>query len=295
MLSRRLASAVVLIAVFTLLCWLDCQHHFGLPGLWLLPVGILACVTSSVELVRLVFTAQDKPVTWTIHLGVLMVFSAAAAPIFWAGQPTNLDFRWPVVTLALAVMLVLVSEMSRYQQPGNVSVRIALAVFVICYVGVFMSFFVGLRTIGGNRQGMVALLSVIVIVKLSDITAYVFGHLVGRRKLAPTLSPGKTVEGAIGGLASACLGAWLMLHLAGPMLVPEWSPAGPLWCSIVYGLVVGLAGMIGDLTVSLIKRDARQKDSGTWLPGMGGTLDLVDSLLAAAPVAYACWILGLVG
>jgi phosphatidate cytidylyltransferase len=71
--------------------------------------------------------------------------------------------------------------------------------------------------------------------------------------------------------------------------------AAPAWGWLAYGLIVGVAGMLGDLAESLIKRDLGRKDSSDWMPGFGGVLDVLDSILFAAPVAYLCWALGLVG
>ena len=136
----------------------------------------------------------------------------------------------------------------------------------------------------------------IIAVKMGDTGAYTVGRLFGRQKLAPRLSPGKTVEGAVGAILFACAGAWLSFRFLGSSMVfPAWKPpnsiAGGWW---VYGLILGNAGMFGDLAESLIKRDVGRKDSSTWMPGFGGILDILDSLLLAAPVAWYCWSWGIV-
>jgi phosphatidate cytidylyltransferase len=123
-------------------------------------------------------------------------------------------------------------------------------------------------------------------VKASDIAAYAVGSLVGRHRMAPVVSPGKTWEGAAAALMAAVAVAWLVCEQAsgtGP------KPAGGF---AVFGLTVGIAGIAGDLSESLVKRDLHAKDSGVALGGMGGFLDLVDSLLLAAPVAWVLWTLG---
>ncbi len=143
-----------------------------------------------------------------------------------------------------------------------------------------------LRSLNEGVAGVLMLLATITVVKFGDIGAYTVGRLIGRHKLAPHLSPGKTIEGAIGGLAASAFGAWLVLAWIWPRAV-GFKPIHvdvDEWLS--FGILVGLAGMMGDLAESLLKRDAAMKDSSRWLPGFGGVLDIVDSLLFAAPVAY---------
>jgi phosphatidate cytidylyltransferase len=131
------------------------------------------------------------------------------------------------------------------------------------------------------------------VVKMSDVGAYTVGRLAGRHKLAPVLSPGKTIEGALGGLLFACLGSWIALRWVLPAMTGAVAVYSN-WGWLVYGLLVGLAGILGDLAESLIKRDVGRKDSSDWLPGFGGVLDMLDSVLLAAPVAYLCWAFGVV-
>jgi phosphatidate cytidylyltransferase len=127
-------------------------------------------------------------------------------------------------------------------------------------------------------RGWIAYL--LVVTKITDIGAYFAGSLWGRRKLAPQISPGKTVEGAIFGLASA-VSASYVFHLFSQgrsfqLTTLEW---------VSFGLILGAIGQFGDLSESLLKRDANKKDSNT-LPGLGGVLDAVDSLLFNTPILY---------
>jgi phosphatidate cytidylyltransferase len=205
------------------------------------------------------------------------------------------------------LLLAVVGEMRRFDAAGSSTVHLALASLSILYVGGLLGMFVQLRLLdgglgdhpdqNGNRYGLIAWLSLVIVVKSSDIGQYVVGRMFGRHKLAKMLSPGKTWEGAIGGISFALLGAWFSL---GPLARILGCPSGrgwPAWLSgcCCYAVLVGIAGIVGDLTESMLKRDAGVKDSSHWLPGFGGVLDLLDSLLVAAPVAYALWFAGLVG
>jgi phosphatidate cytidylyltransferase len=165
----------------------------------------------------------------------------------------------------------------------------------VVYVGFLGSFLVALRLIGDNETGMTAVVSCLLVVKMSDIGAFAFGRLLGANKLAPRLSPGKTIEGAIGGVATACVVSWAFFRFAAPQMMPALADAPPTYlATMLYGLILAAAAMIGDLAESLLKRDMQQKDSSTWLRGLGGVLDIMDSVLIAAPAAYLCWQWGLI-
>jgi phosphatidate cytidylyltransferase len=117
----------------------------------------------------------------------------------------------------------------------------------------------------------------------TDIGAYSFGRMFGKRKLMPSVSPGKTVAGALGGLVASVASCWFYVTvILRPFGQLTLSPIG----MIVFALAIGIAGQTGDLAESLLKRDAGVKDSSSLLPGHGGILDRFDSLLFALPVAY---------
>jgi phosphatidate cytidylyltransferase len=148
---------------------------------------------------------------------------------------------------------------------------------------------------------MLALVSLIAIVKMSDTGQYAIGRVLGRHKLAPLVSPGKTWEGVMGGALFAIVGAFLVFGWAAPYIMGTpnksadfFADTGRVVRVAIYALLVAAAGILGDLAESLLKREAGIKDSSTWMPGFGGLLDLLDSLLVAAPVAYLLWALGLV-
>lgn len=154
-------------------------------------------------------------------------------------------------------------------------IGIALTLFGILYVSWFLSFAVKMRYLEGGAMWVAYLLSV---TKSGDIGAYVFGSLLGRHPLIPHVSPKKSVEGLFGGLALSLAVSLLF----GPYLPRDWSAAH----LAILGVLLGIVGQIGDLSESLMKRFCKAKDSGAVLPGMGGVLDAVDSILFTAPIFY---------
>ena len=140
-----------------------------------------------------------------------------------------------------------------------------------------------------NSVGMISLILLIATVKMSDAWAYFTGKSFGKHKLIPRLSPGKTVEGAIGAIFGGWFAAAIVVFLVAPYVFGTTIDK-PWWWFLVFGFLVTLAGMIGDLAESLLKRDAQCKDSSSWLPGLGGILDIIDSLVFAAPMSYFLWL-----
>jgi len=158
--------------------------------------------------------------------------------------------------------------------------------FPILFVGLPFAFVVALRTVPG-QNGPDLLLLAMLCVTLSDTGAYYVGSLIGSHRMAPTISPKKTWEGAAGGVLGSVAGAtiahlWFFQRL-------------PISHAIALGILLCAAGILGDLAESVLKRSAGVKDSSALLPGHGGVLDRVDSLLVAAPVLYYYWIVLLAG
>jgi phosphatidate cytidylyltransferase len=302
LLKLRLLSATIIISGLLGLLYLDAQYSWGAPGVWLLPLALVVAVMMVYELVDLWRERSDRPTAWPLYVGAPLTVLLAAAPIWWtlSGEPFPADslvgrLGWPLVGSCVGVALAFSAEMARYTQPGRSTGSIALSVLAIGYAGLLVSFLVSLRLLPDPQWGLVAVVSVIVVVKLSDTGAYFTGRALGRHKMSPVLSPKKTVEGALGGLAAAGLGAWLCRGALVPALVASDQGRGALANWLLYGLVLAVSGMLGDLAESLLKRDAQRKDSSSWLPGLGGILDILDSLVFAAAPAYFCWASGLVG
>jgi phosphatidate cytidylyltransferase len=150
------------------------------------------------------------------------------------------------------------------------------------YLGLLGSFFAKL---GLHFLRVDVLLLTIFVPKGGDIGAYAFGSLFGRHKMTPLLSPKKTWEGFAGGLLGSVLVAIGIHVLAPTMRIGNGFRFGYLE-AVIFGVIVSVVGILGDLAESLIKRDAGAKDAATSIPGFGGLLDVVDSVLFSAPVVY---------
>jgi phosphatidate cytidylyltransferase len=179
----------------------------------------------------------------------------------------------PIVVLALIVAAGVLSLAAGPPDPA-VLARAAIAFMAPLYVGLPLGAIARVRVLHGPQ--VVGVLAVLVIV--SDSAQYFVGRAIGRRRLAPLISPAKTVEGALGGvLAAAITGATL-----GDWWIPGVTPAS----GALLGLLVATFGIVGDLFESLLKRGAGMKDSSSLIPGHGGVLDRIDSWLFAGPVYY---------
>ena len=139
-----------------------------------------------------------------------------------------------------------------------------------------------------GHTGRMMILYLVAVVKMSDVGAFFTGRSLGRHKLFPRLSPKKTIEGLAGGIVSSVVVSLLFFWLTGGAL---GSIQFGLIDAIALGIILPIVGVFGDLFESLLKRAAGMKDSGTLIPGMGGVLDVLDSLLFGAPVLYAYVVL----
>ncbi|MEM9186400.1 MAG: phosphatidate cytidylyltransferase [Planctomycetota bacterium] len=317
MLSSRLILGFFLVALMVGVAWLD--FHAWRPGVYLAPLGVLSVWLGAGELVRLfeenAATAATTdtppgerlaPSRYVVVTGATLTMLISFAPALWATYPADCPVGragWVAIGLAAGVLLAVAVELARFQQPGVATIRLAQAVLAIAYCGGLMGFAAQLRLLGGGqwgddgRWGMLALLSLIAVVKANDTGAYAAGRVFGKHPMTPRLSPGKTWEGFVSGALFSVAAAAICLGPLADYLRCSPAMANPAWAlgAVAYGLVVGAAGVLGDLTISLLKRDSRLKNSSTWMPGFGGVLDVLDSILFAAPIAYLFWVAGVVG
>ncbi len=200
------------------------------------------------------------------------------------GAARGLDFELAILVLFLVVMFA--RQMFAGIQDRKPLQTMAYSIFGLLWIPWMFNFttkilFLAPRGPEGDPTGQFYVLFLVAVTKFSDMGAYVFGSVLGRHPFVPHISPKKTWEGFAGALFSSVAAAWGLYAL-----IPEKLSAFRLVDVIVLGLLLGFAAVIGDLAESIVKRSAHSKDSGAILPGIGGTLDLIDSLLFTAPILY---------
>ncbi len=256
-------------------------------------LGALLAVAAALgahELLALASAGGARPVRWlAVAASSLLVLLAAHEPVFavWSGRAMTL-----VVVLLLATGCTVVFSRRIEEKP---LLSMAATVLAPIYTGGTLAFAVLLRhapeamgTVPAQRwEGAALVLLPLAITWAGDSAAFFVGRSIGRTRLAPRVSPGKTVEGGVGGLvASVAAGAAAGFLLRGFGTFPMSPLAGG-----AIGLVLGAAAQAGDLVESVLKREAGVKDSGAILPGHGGALDRLDALFFTVPLAYGLLVL----
>lgn len=290
-LSRRLLSAAALLGALALLLYV-------LPSVVSVAVLVALAVLGMLEF-YVILNAAGIPafrILGTIAgvcLLLVSYLSANGAGLGLAALPLQDDL--PMALLTAIVFAVCVRQFPQKNNPQPLP-TIACTMLGIMYVPFLLAFVLRLAfhwdpTPWSSPFGPTAralLLYLIIVVKMSDVGAYAVGSTLGRHKLFPRISPGKTWEGLAGGLAAGILASvvfcWMVRNSPGENPLRLLHLGG--WHPWILGAVLGIVGVIGDLVESLLKRSAGFKDSGTILPGMGGMLDVLDSLLFAAPALF---------
>lgn len=290
MLAWRLLVSTILIPVLIGIFWLDANSGARAP--WLLGLSLLLAARAAWELCQLLRVRSVFPHT-PIAIVCTLAVVAAAWIVHWQRDSTHADPTLAALgfvgfTYAMCVLAALLKGAIAYREPGTTIEALGAELLVISYVGVLLATTAQLRWVAGAGAGYLVLGSLVVAAKCGDIGAYTAGRLFGKRKMAPRLSPGKTWAGFVGALIGAGLGAMLWFAVA-PRTIDDSWPIVPWYWGALYGVILGLVGLIGDLCESLIKRDVGQKDAASLFPGFGGLLDLLDSILYAGPVALLLW------
>ena len=254
--TRILSALILLILVIGTICFLP-------------PIGtvVLACIAAVLAFLEYASLAALLGAQVPRVVGSAAVLAACVS----SGVP-----GLPVDVVLMTAMIAIGALAVGAAQPGPATLRdSAAAVLPIVYIALPLGALAAVRTVGG-RQAILLLLGVIVV---SDSAQYYTGRALGRRPLAPAISPKKTLEGAIGGLVFGTLAM-----IVGGRLT--FSSAQVTLLALTGAVVVAL-GIVGDLFESMLKRSAGVKDSSALIPGHGGVLDRIDSWLFAAPVYYA--------
>jgi phosphatidate cytidylyltransferase len=303
LLRWRLISSAVILSVLLALVALDYRQALGAaPGLWLLPVLLAVSMLGTEEVLALFAAKGHRPVAWVPYLGNVLITLAACLPMLFqlAGRTFPPIARWDRSagrwwSSALAAAGVLAAEMQRFKRPGRATVDAALGIFTLVYIGLLGSFLALLRQYDSNSWGMAALVSMLLVVKDGRCGGVLLRQESGPKQDGPDPKPrqdmGRGHRRRIGGVPGV---VGLFQFLAPAMIGSTYEPP-PLFASLAYGAILAFAGMLGDLAESLLKRDMERKDSSSWIPGLGGVLDIVDAILVAAPIAWLCWVFGLVG
>ncbi|MBL0939859.1 MAG: phosphatidate cytidylyltransferase [Gemmatimonadaceae bacterium] len=239
------------------------------------------------EFYRIARGAGEAPLS-----GVGIVLSALI-PLAVHGQFLGV-INVPLVVLPLVVVGILALTIWMRGVDGRPLGAASTTLFGALYTGGTLAFVYALRYHNyavGDAAGALVVLFPIILTWASDIGAYFSGRLIGGRKLMPSVSPGKTVAGAIGAIVFTVLTAYAFTT---GLLRPQAQLAFTPWGLVLFGVIVSVVAQVGDLAESLIKREGGVKDSGSIFPGHGGVLDRLDSLFFVLPVAYALYDLLLI-
>ncbi len=210
----------------------------------------------------------------------VVLWAYLAIPIqylFIADQWYGMFIIWiPVyVFLFLPGRMVLIGETHGFvRAAGTIQWGLMTTVFAVGHIAYLL---VLPDDVNPNGGGPGLVLFLVFLTEFNDVAQFLWGKSLGRHKAVPTVSPGKTLEGLLGGVATTVVLAWL--------LAPWLTPLGTLQ-AVIAGLVIGISGFIGDVVISAVKRDIGVKDSGSVLPGHGGILDRLDSLTYTAPLFF---------
>ncbi|WFB37522.1 CDP-archaeol synthase [Kiritimatiellota bacterium B12222] len=247
----------------------------SLVALVLLGVTVLAVL----EMVQMMTTAGYPALKWTSLAAVLLWI----AGVYFAGSGCRVMDSVPQFMPVIVVWAVTLGCLFRKDQSQSLAKLTGSFLTIVYVAGLIQFMFMLLNSGQGDQDGRSLLLYGILVIKFTDMGAYFVGSAMGKHKMIPTISPAKTWEGVVGGVVVAtCVSSLLMFLYGYQMSGISFSALDGL----VLGVSLAVMGVVGDLVESMLKRAAGVKDSGSWLKGMGGILDVLDSLIFALPVLY---------
>lgn len=277
-LAKRVITALVLAPVALGVIYLG-----GLPLATFLAAVSVGCAWEFFRLARQTGVDPLDPLGLPLAGAIPLAVYAAAVGLYT-----------PSLAVPAVAMLTILSAVIWVRGTAGRPIGAAAAtVLGALYTGGLLSFGYALREhpyAVGDRAGTALVAFPLVLTWASDIGAYAVGRTIGGRKLIPSVSPGKTVSGALGGLVVTVIAAWAYARF---VLTPTALLTMSVQGAMVFGAIISVAAQVGDLTESLFKREANMKDSSRLIPGHGGLLDRLDSLLFVLPVAYLLfdWLL----
>jgi phosphatidate cytidylyltransferase len=195
----------------------------------------------------------------------------------------SMQFHWQFLPPTMFFLAILILFALHFREKTGAVIDLAVSAFGLLYIALPMGMILGILFLPMKDDGRIWVAYLLAVTKMTDIGAYFGGSLWGRRKLAPRISPSKTIEGAFFGLFLAITVSFVFYLLGDGIPSLNFHLTSAEW--ICLGLILGCIGQFADLAESLLKRDANKKDSNI-LPGLGGVLDAVDSLLFNAPIVY---------
>ena len=289
MLGKRLLSSAVIVPLLT-------AGMLFLPSGALLALLIVVSVVAMFEFYKVLDHASIPGFRFVgATCGTLIILTTYMGFRWHAGEDPNASVvraaEWRSFAIMCTVFILMVRQ---FPQKNNAQPlpTIACTLLGVLYLPFLLSFFVQLGLFADNidwhtplfgRAGFYLAFYVLLVAKMTDTGAFFTGMLIGRHKLFPRLSPAKTWEGFSGGIVTGMVTSVVYFHFTGDRL---GAVRVNLFHSLVLGALLSVAGTIGDLAESLLKRAAMAKDSGTIVPGMGGMLDLLDSVLFVTPLFY---------
>ncbi|MFA6135067.1 MAG: phosphatidate cytidylyltransferase [Phycisphaerae bacterium] len=270
--KKRIVFGAVMIVFVAVLFALDGYLFSSIGPRRGLPVTVLIAALAGLALVEVAYLVKAAGGKVLLVSGLAGTLAVCTQPYWWpltGGGPTS-----AMPLMGLVIMAVFAEQIVRFQLEQALW-RIAATLLAVAYLGICGSVVLAIRT----DIGLAQLLMFLAVVKLTDIGAYFTGSAIGRHKMIPWLSPGKSWEGLVGGVAVAAAVGAILAAVVGSLGMTARQGAS-------FGVVIGLAGQFADLCESLLKRSAGLKDSGAAVPEFGGVLDILDSPLLASPLAY---------